>query len=223
MFAIKRSKSYLNFYKFLQFIVTPILKIIYRVEIINKKNSYVNTENGLILCSNHLSALDPIMMCAYFPKPIYFLAKIEIFRNKFVKSIVSYFNAFPINREGFGLSVVKKAIEILKAGNVIGIFPEGTRSLSGEIGEIKKGIGLIAYLSNSPILTMALFNSKKIPDDDKKNIKNKKKSLIPKIKIIYGEVINTKEIIKNYPQKEAIDKIADIVLENIKNLYSQLL
>ena len=88
MFAIKRSKSYLNFYKFLQFIVTPILKIIYRVEIINKKNSYVNTENGLILCSNHLSALDPIMMCAYFPKPIYFLAKIEIFRNKFVKSIV---------------------------------------------------------------------------------------------------------------------------------------
>lgn len=219
MFTINRSKSYLRFYKFLQVIVNPFLRLIYRVEIINGKNAYIKPEGSLILCCNHVSSLDPIIMCAYFPRPIYFISKIELFRNKFLRSIISFFNAFPINREGFGKNVIKKAIEVLKAGNVFGIFPEGTRSLSGEIGEIKKGIGLISYLANAPILPMAIFNSKKIPKD----VHIKKKYLFLKIKIIYGELVNTQEIINKYPQKEAIERISDIVLNNIKELYNKLI
>jgi len=219
MFLINRSKSYLRFYKFLQVIANPFLRLIYRVEIINEKNAYVKPKEGLILCCNHASSLDPIIMCAYFPRLIYFISKMELFRNKFLRSIMIFFNAFPINREGFGKNVIKKSIEILKAGNVFGIFPEGTRSLSGEIGKIKKGIGLVSYLTNAPILPMAIFNSKKIPKD----VHIKKKYLFLKIKIIYGELINTQEIIDKYPQREAVEIISDIVLNNIKELYSKLI
>lgn len=219
MFSINRSKSYLRFYKFLQVIANPFLRLIYRVEIINEKNAYIKPKEGLIICCNHSSSLDPIIICAYFPRPIYFISKIELFRNKFLRSIMSFFNAFPIHRELSGKNVFKKSIEILNAGNVFGIFPEGTRSLSGEIGEIKKGIGLISYLANAPILPIAIFNSKKIPED----VHVKKKYLFLKIKIIYGELINTREIIAKYPQKEAVEIISIIVSNNIKELYDKLI
>ncbi|MHB1377982.1 MAG: lysophospholipid acyltransferase family protein, partial [Candidatus Humimicrobiaceae bacterium] len=93
---------------------------------------------------------------------------------------------------------------MLKSGNVFGIFPEGTCSSSGEMGEVRKGVGLIAYLSHALILPMAIYNSKKVPRE------NRKKNLFLKIKIIFGDLINTEEIILNYSKKEAIEKISDI-------------
>ena len=195
--------------------VNPFLKLIYRVEIINGNNAYLNMNGGLILCSNHLSPLDPIMMCEYFPRPIYFMSKIELFKNKFLKSFLELFNSFPVNRTGFGRNPINTAIKILKSGNVFGIFPEGTCSISGEMGEVRKGVGLIAYLSHALILPMAIYNSKKVPHE------NRKKNLFLKIIIIFGDLINTEEIILNYSKKEAIEKISDIVMNNIKTLYSK--
>lgn len=217
MFTFKRSKGYLIFYRCLQILAVPILKLIYRVEVINAKNSYLEINNGLILCSNHLSSLDPIIMCAYFPRPIYFISKIELFQNRFLRSFFGFFNSFPINRYGFGRNSINNAVKVLKHGNVLGIFPEGTRSGSGDIGEARKGIGFISYLSNAPILPMAIYNSKKV-SREKKN-----KSMFLKIKIIFGETINTEHIISKYPKKEAVEKISDTVMNNIKDLYSKLI
>lgn len=216
MFTIKRSKSYLIFYKFIQIFINPFLRLLYRVEIINKKNSYVMPKGGLILCCNHASSLDPIMMCAYFPRPIYFISKIELFRNKFVKFVLEFFNSFPVNREGVGRNAVGTAVEILKTGNVFGIYPEGTRSPSGEMGEVRRGVGLIAYLGNVPILPMAIYNSKKVPREN-----NNKKYLFLKIKIIFGDLINTEEIFSKHPKKEAIAIISELAMDNIKMLYSK--
>ncbi|MCE5330405.1 1-acyl-sn-glycerol-3-phosphate acyltransferase [bacterium] len=186
------------------------------MEVINGKSPYLNMNGGLILCSNHTSSLDPIVICAYFPRPIYFISKIELFRNRFLRSFFGFFNSFPIDRTGFGRNPINNAVKVLKSGNVFGIFPEGTRSDSGELGEIRKGIGLIAYLSHASILPIAIYNSKKVSRE--KNRKN----LFLKIKIIFGELIDTDEIISNYSKKEAVEKISDTVMDNIKELYSKL-
>jgi len=144
------------------------------------------------------------------------MSKIELFRNKFLRFFFGFFNSFPINRKGFGRNPIITAVEVLKSGNVFGIFPEGTRSDSGELGEIRKGVGLIAYLSHVPIMPMAIYNSKKVPRE------KYKRSLFPKIKVIFGDLIDTEEIISTYSKKKAIEKISDIVTDSIKTLYSEL-
>lgn len=145
------------------------------------------------------------------------MSKIELFRNKFVRAILGFVNSFPVNRSGVGRNSIAKAVGVLKAGNVFGIFPEGTRSIDGEIGETRRGVGLIAYLGNVPILPIAIYNSKK---DPRENI-NKKKYFFLKVKIIYGELIDTEAILLKYPKKEAIGIISKLVMDQIKMLYSK--
>src|SRR5665811_1789124 len=187
MFAIKRSRSYLIVYRLIQFVFIPFLKIIYRVEVINDKKLSDIPRGGLVLCCNHVSSLDPIVMCCFFPRPVYFMAKIELFRNRFVIAILGFVNSFPVNRHGVGRNSIAKAVEVLKAGSVFGISPEGTRSADGEIGETRRGVGLISYLGNVPILPVAVYNSKKVPRENT----NSKKHLFLKVKIVYGEIIYT--------------------------------
>lgn len=217
MFTIKRSKSYLIIYRLIQLIFIPFLKLVYRVEVINQKKSSDIPKGGLVLCCNHVSSLDPIVMCSFFPRPVYFMSKIELFRNKFVRAILGFVNSFPVNRSGVGRNSIAKAAEVLKAGNVFGIFPEGTRSIDGEMGETRRGVGLIAYLGKVPILPIAVYNSKK---DPRENI-NKRKYLFLKVKIIYGELIDTEAILLKYPKKEAIGIISDLAMDQIKMLYSK--
>jgi 1-acyl-sn-glycerol-3-phosphate acyltransferase len=217
MFAIKRSKSYLIVYRLIQFIFIPFLKIIYRVEVINEKKLSDIPRGGLVLCCNHVSSLDPIVLCSFFPRPVYFMAKIELFKNRFVSAILGFVNSFPVNRHGVGRSSIGKAAEVLKAGSVFGIFPEGTRSADGEIGETRRGVGLVSYLGNAPILPIAIYNSEKVPHENT----DSKKYLFLKVKIIFGELIDTEAILSKYPKKEAIDIISEMAMDNIKILYSK--
>ena len=219
MFAIKRSRSYLIIYRLIQLIFIPFLKIFYKTEAINQKKISDLPEGGLVLCCNHVSALDPIVMCAFFPRPVYFMSKIELFRNRFVRGILGFVNSFPVNRSGVGRSSIAKAAEVLKAGSVFGIFPEGHRSADGEMGDTRKGVGLVAYLGKAPILPIAVYNSKKDPRD---NNRKKKRFSFLKIKIIFGEIIDTRSILLKYPKKEAISIISDLVMDEIKLLYSKL-
>jgi len=215
MFAIKRSKTYMIVYRLIQFVFIPFLKIVYRVEVINEKKFSDIPAGGLVLCCNHVSSLDPIVLCCFFPRPVYFMAKIELFKNRFVRGILLFVNSFPVNRKGVGRNSIAKAAEVLKAGSVFGIFPEGTRSSNGEIGETRRGVGLVAYLGNVPILPVAIYNSEKVPNE---NTASKKYRFL-KIKIIYGDIIDTKAIFLEYPKKEAIDIISEKVMNNIKMLY----
>jgi len=213
LFKVKRGKGYLFFYRSLQFIVSIILKPLLRIEIINKEKSFYNGK--IILCCNHISALDPILIAGYYPRPVYFLAKKELFKNFFFRMLIEFFNAFPINRSGVDRSAINKAIEVVNNGNPLVIFPEGTRSSGKEIGEGHKGLALISYMSDTPILPIAICDMKKVS-------RGKKKILWPKIKIIFGDLIDANGIFKNHSKKEGIALIANISMENLKKLYKEI-
>lgn len=216
MAKLKRSKGFLFFYKFLQFIVNIFFKMAYRIEVINREKSFV--DGGLILCSNHISAIDPIILCDYTPRPINFMAKTELFEKTLFRLIIEFFNAFPVNRSGIDRKAINTAVEIVKNGNILGIFPEGTRSVEGEIGEVHKGAALIAYLTKAPILPVALASIKSA----KKVSREKRKLFSPKKKIIFGDPIYPEEIINKYPKKESINIIAKKLSEDLENLYSKI-
>lgn len=214
MLKTKHSKYYFILFKLLQFILRVIFDLLYRVE---KIDLHKVPRNGkLIICSNHISYLDPVVIGAYIPRCVYFMAKKELYNNKFLSSLVTFLNAFPVERQAFNRKVFSISFEVLKDGNVLGLFPEGTRSTDGVLRGGKKGTGFIAAASNTPILPVAISGTNKIIQKPYKRI------FFPRVKLIIGDIIDIKDILKEHSKKEAISIIVDRTMKEIGKIYDKI-
>jgi 1-acyl-sn-glycerol-3-phosphate acyltransferase len=211
---IEKSRFFFILLGFIKFILRCFFKTLYRVKVYG--NDRVPASGKLILCSNHISYADPVVIAAFFPRNIFFMAKIEIFSNWLFTSFLRYFNAFPVNRKGFGRQAIRHSLDILSHGEIVGIFPEGTRSTDGVIREGQKGIGLIAAMSKADILPIAISGTNMIIQ------KPRKRLFFPEVKIMYGDVISTLQIILNEDDRQAADLIAERTMEEIKKLYLKI-
>ncbi len=136
----RRSKAYFIFYTFIRFSVYIPLKIIFRMKVYGREN--IPASGSLILCSNHLSYIDPVLTGLCIKRQICFMAKAQLFTNKFVAAVVTWFNAYPVNRGAFDRRAIRNSVEILNAGQIIGLYPEGTRSTDGIVREGHQGVGI---------------------------------------------------------------------------------
>lgn len=110
-----------------------------------------------IIASNHISNHDPILLGVFLNPTIKFMAKDELFRIPVLRSIVKKLNAFPVKRTGTGIGAIRYAILLLKMGEVVGIFPEGTRNRDGRQLPWKPGVGFIVTKANLvPIVPIAI-------------------------------------------------------------------
>jgi len=137
-----------------------IFKIFWKIDVVGIEN--VPKEGGLILASNHVSYLDPIVLAISMKRKICFIAKKEAFNNIFGSIILTHLNAFPVDRGKIDIRSLKKSLDILQEKKVLGIFPEGTRSLNGELQELKLGIIKIAMKTEVPILPVGIIGTHKI-------------------------------------------------------------
>ncbi|MEE8325186.1 MAG: lysophospholipid acyltransferase family protein, partial [Candidatus Humimicrobiaceae bacterium] len=138
----KHGKAYRFIYSLTQYALKGIFTLLYRATI--KGAGKIPEKGKYILCSNHISYLDPVLIGAYTPRFTYFMAKKELFSFILLSNLVTYFNAFPVNRNIVDRKTFNTALDILKNENTLCLFPEGTRSVDGKIGEGKKGVGLIS-------------------------------------------------------------------------------
>jgi len=112
-------------------------------------------EGGCILYSNHISMWDPFMMhYACLPRFPRLMAKAELFRIPVLRAAVKALKAFPVDRGNSDTAAIRAACEVLKEGHVLGIYPEGTRSKTGELGELKQGTAMIAARADVPMVPM---------------------------------------------------------------------
>ena len=144
-------KRWFMFYNFVKNFVGFFVKIIYRVEVLGIENIPTD-EKRLIICGNHKCNLDPVTISAVFDRQIFWMAKKELFNNKLLGGFLRKLGAFPVDRQGNDLKAIKNALKILKDGEVLGIFPEGTRVKEIDYTKIKSGIALIAQKTNSEVL-----------------------------------------------------------------------
>ncbi len=133
-----------------------IFKTLFRLKIIGKNNL---PESGFIIASNHNSLIDPPLIGSSIKKPVYFMAKKELFQIPIFGEIISSTHAFPVNRETPELSSLKKAINLLKSGKVLLIFPEGTRKSTSRI---HRGVAFLAHKSNVPVVPSKIYNNQDI-------------------------------------------------------------
>lgn len=121
--------------------------------------SNIPRHGGLIVASNHISFWDPPMVGSAVPRETHYLAKEELFRTPVLGPLIRSVNSIPIRRGVADLSGMARAKEVLRAGGVLVMFPEGSRMRDGELHPARPGVGMMAVHANVPILPCSILGS----------------------------------------------------------------
>jgi len=137
------------------------LKLVYRLKVEGMEN--IPKDNDYIICANHLSTLDPPMLAGVFPNRVSFMAKQELFDIPFICWWLDWLGTFAVNRESLDPSTIKTAMEIKKSKWkwVLGIFPQGTRGVPGEIKGVTKGFAGLARITKCSVLPVGIIGTEK--------------------------------------------------------------
>ena len=116
----------------------------------------IPAEGGALVCSNHQSYLDPIFVGVVFQRRLNYLARKTLFRFGPFGWLLGFIDVIPIDRDGFGLGGIKETLTRLKRGELVLVFPEGTRTATGELAPLKPGFVALARRSKTGLLPVGL-------------------------------------------------------------------
>ena len=128
-------------------VLEPAIRLWFRVASTGHRNI---PEGPVILAANHRSFLDPFVIGVCLRRPIYFMAKKELFANRLQGWLLNCLGAFPVRRGESDEESVRTALELLDRGQAVVIFPEGTRIRSGSLAKPKRGVGRLALGAARP-------------------------------------------------------------------------
>lgn len=137
------------FYNFLKYIIGFFLRIIYPYEVINMPTI---EDKAYLLIANHKSNLDPLILSILFPRKIRWMAKKELFETPFIKHVMKGVDAISVDRDNGDAKSTLQAIRVIKRGEVLGIFPEGTRVKRIDYKVAKPGTVLLAARTGTDII-----------------------------------------------------------------------
>lgn len=194
--------------KFLKNIIKSIVrgaiyiwcKVYYRAGIIGLDN--IPKEGPLIFCGNHRTYLDPPLMVATAKRDMKFLAKEELYNNKFLAFLGWVFEAIPVKRDEKDVSAIKTSLKYLKSGQCIALFPEGTRNGIEKGEKVKDGVAFFAVRSGAKV----------VPCGIKGGTKEHKK-----VTITYGRPLDYSEY-KGTKDKEKLEEITEEIMDKIIEL-----
>jgi 1-acyl-sn-glycerol-3-phosphate acyltransferase len=123
---------------------------------------HVPKSGPVLVVANHLNNADPVLVCIVTPRPVGFMAKIELFRVPILAQTIRWSGAFPVDRGAADRKAIRTALDRLAAGQVIGMFPEGTRSRDARMKRGLSGVGLLAVRSGAPVVPCAITGSERL-------------------------------------------------------------
>ena len=164
-YSLRDAKFYNKWRRFFLFLVTHIFymirfKLVYRLEVQGKEN--IPQTSDFIIAANHLSTLDPPLVCGIMDKGVAYMAKKELFENIFMRWWLNWLGAFAVDREKLGVSTIKTVKTLKETGWVLGIFPQGTRQEPGEISHITKGFASLAKSTKCGILPVGIVGTNEV-------------------------------------------------------------
>lgn len=142
---------------FAQLLAKPLFSLWFRFRARGVER--IPAEHGALLLINHQSFLDPMLVGLPVPRAVCYLARDSLFRVPFVGWWLSKTHVIPINRESAGTASIRSAVEHLKKGAIVGIFPEGTRSYDGKLGELKPGFLALVRRAKVPVFPVGVAGS----------------------------------------------------------------
>jgi 1-acyl-sn-glycerol-3-phosphate acyltransferase len=195
------------FYRLCWTIVRTYLKLFCKLKIIGAEN--IPQTGGVILASNHIAGVDPPIVAVSVCREVYFLAKRELFKNFILGNLITHLNAFPVDRSILDQQALQTAEKALRNGFGLIIFPEGTRSLNGELKKGKPGVGLLARRTIVPVIPTYIENSRGFY----KLIFSRKR-----LKIVFGKPISQEWIAQIPDDNTGYRLIAEEIMVKIADL-----
>lgn len=191
----------MNLYTFGKVLVKTALTPLYRFEVIGLEK--FPKEGGVLLCSNHIHALDPPVVGMTAPRTVHFMAKEELFKLPVLGPLLPKVHAFPVKRGMSDREALRSALKVLKSGEVMGLFPEGTRSTDGILKQGLSGAGFFALRGDADVVPCAIIGPYKT---------------FRKVKVVYGEPI---AMAPYRERKASADEVTEVIMERIQTILDE--
>lgn len=185
-------------------ILIPIYKLMFFFKVNGKEN--VPKKGAYIICSNHLSNHDPIMLGVSLRRQIYYMAKAELFKNPIGGQLIRWLGAFPVQRGAGDGKAINEAEEVVKKGRLLGIFIEGTRSKTGEFLRPKSGAAMVAQQMNVPVIPVCITP------------KDKKYKIFKRVTVSIGKPMTPQELGLNKGSPEEFRNAGRMIMDEIKKM-----
>ncbi len=173
----------------------------------------VPRKGGVILAPNHVSYIDPPAAGIGINfRPVHFMAKIELFKVPVLGFLIKAVGAFPVKQNTADRAAIRKALDYLANGELVCIFPEGTRSLDGQLMEAQAGIGMIALKSKAPVVPCALIGTNKMLPPHSAFFH------FSRVKVVYGKPLTFDDLYEKGMNKETIEEVGRRIMAAIAEL-----
>jgi 1-acyl-sn-glycerol-3-phosphate acyltransferase len=157
--ALERGVS-VPLYWFARLIFQPFFHVYFRMR--RDGMEHVPADGPVIFAANHRSFLDPFVIGTVVRRPVYYVAKKELFLHPLAGWFMSRLGAFPIDRGAGDVEAMETARAILERGDCVVIFPEGTRTRPGPLGVPHRGVGRLALQTGAPVVPVAVFGTEAV-------------------------------------------------------------
>jgi len=144
----------------LRAVLVPFFLVYFRLQRIGRE--HLPRSGPLLLASNHRSFLDPFVIGTMVGRPVYYMAKRELFEKRWQAWVLNALGAFPVDRGAADSDAMDTARAILRRGDCVVLFPEGTRVRPGPLGEPKRGVGRLALETGAPVAPIAVIGSEDV-------------------------------------------------------------
>jgi 1-acyl-sn-glycerol-3-phosphate acyltransferase len=179
-----------------------LFRVLYRWDVRGRDNLPV--DGPVIICSNHISWWDPLLVgSVVWPRKVHYMAKAELFKLPVFSFVLPRIHVFPVRRGAADRKAIRTALDVVKNGQLLGLFPEGTRSRTGDLLPPQPGVGLITQKSSAPVLPIAIVGPYR---------------LFRPLRVIVGKPLDFSGYQGKKARAEVLDEIANTIMKEIGTL-----
>ena len=199
----------MKLYRFLKGMLLGIIKLLFRIKAVGRENE--PEDGAYIICSNHISFADVILIGAVIKRPVRFLAKAELFKIPVLGAFFKAMGAVPIKRGAADVGAIKTSIKLLSENEIVAVFIQGTRCPGKELAETetKSGAAMMAYRAQVPVLPIYIDS------------KNNKLKLFRRNTVRIGKLISAEEMNFEAGSKSEYDRVTKMIFDRIIDMSEQ--
>jgi 1-acyl-sn-glycerol-3-phosphate acyltransferase len=191
-------------------ILAILLRIMSRTQVVGR--AHVPRRGGVVLAANHTSYADPPLVGVSTPRPTWFMAKSELFDVPVLGPLLRHVHVFPVRRGTADRQALRRAQELLTAGEALVIFPEGGTSPDGRLLPPELGLALVALRAGVPIVPIAVI------DSDRLLPRHASRAHFARVKVIFGEPLAFPHLAGKSGDREALREASVTVMRAIAAL-----